>query len=121
MENVYRLKSHTPLEEQELDKLLNDYGKDKDEQILEKIISHTFFLVKSAAKEFGGLKEYDDLVMEGVIGLVTAIETFDRSRGKFYNYAKTCIRNCIRLYLRDEIPYIKRQQAKIFAYIDEKL
>ena len=45
--------------------------------------------------------EFDDLVQEGLIGLLKACNTFEPSKGfKFSSYACTCIRNNILMYLR---------------------
>ena len=40
--------------------------------------------------------EYDDMVQEGLIGLFSAIESFDAGQGaSFSTYAITCINNCM--------------------------
>ncbi len=47
--------------------------------------------------------EYDDLVQEGMIGLMEAAEKFDPERGcRFSALAGVCIENSIRMYLRSQ-------------------
>lgn len=53
--------------------------------------------------------EFDDLVQEGLLGLLKACNTFEPSKGfKFSSYACTCIRNNILMYLRT-----RRRQSKL--------
>ena len=54
-----------------------------------------------AAKYINSPLEYDDIIQEGMIGLLAAIKTFNNSKGaQFKNYAQTCINNYIQTALR---------------------
>jgi RNA polymerase sigma factor (sigma-70 family) len=47
----------------------------------------------------------EDIIQEGMLGLVKAAENFNPEKGKFYNFAITSILNQIRQYFRDELPH----------------
>ena len=54
-----------------------------------------------AAKYINSPLEYDDIIQEGMIGLLAAIKTFNNSKGaQFKTYAQTCINNSIQTALR---------------------
>ena len=54
-----------------------------------------------AAKYINSPLEYDDIIQEGMIGLLAAITTFNNSKGaQFKTYAQTCINNSIQTALR---------------------
>lgn len=54
-----------------------------------------------AAKYINSPLEYDDIIQEGMIGLLAAIKTFNSSKGaQFKTYAQTCINNSIQTALR---------------------
>lgn len=54
-----------------------------------------------AAKYINSPLEYDDIIQEGMIGLLAAIKTFNKSKGaQFKTYAQTCINNSIQTALR---------------------
>lgn len=68
-----------------------------DRRALDELVRHNSRLVVSIAKNYGssGL-QFEDLVQEGSIGLVRAIEKFDLSRGlKLSTYATWWIRQAI--------------------------
>lgn len=52
--------------------------------------------------------EYDDLVSIGTIGLIKAVDTFDKSKKlRFSSYATICIRNEVLMYFRKTNKYAK--------------
>ena len=54
-----------------------------------------------AVKYINSPLEYDDIIQEGMIGLLAAIKTFNYSKGaQFKTYAQTCINNSIQTALR---------------------
>ena len=54
-----------------------------------------------AVKYINSPLEYDDIIQEGMIGLLAAIKTFNNSKGaRFKTYAQTCINNSIQTALR---------------------
>ena len=70
------------------------------------IINHNLRLVLYIAKKYinlcdGGIVEFDDLMMAGMLGLVKGVDTYDISRKvKLSTYVSKCINNEILMYLR---------------------
>ena len=86
-------------------KLIENYQKNKEIEIRNKIVENNLPLVFSIAHKYsrnGGVCcEFDDLVNEGVIGLITAIENFDVKRKTvFSTYATYWIFKGISLNFR---------------------
>ncbi len=101
------------------EKLWEDYKKSGDEEIREYFVRKYAPLVKYVAGRVAvGIPsniDFDDLVSDGVVGLLDAIEKYEPSRGnKFKTYAVTRIRGSIvdGLRERDWIPRSIRQRAK---------
>jgi RNA polymerase sigma-B factor len=69
----------------------------------DRIVCEHLHLVYSVARRFSGLGEsLDDLIQEGAIGLLNAVDMFDPDRGvKFSTYATHLISGQIQHYLRD--------------------
>lgn len=88
--------------------LLEEYKRTKDQRILEEIIEKNSNLVYYWARKFSNYAEpIEDLVQEGYIGLIKAIENYDSKKGEFSHYASICIRGEISHYLRDRISKIR--------------
>jgi len=68
----------------------------------EELIRHNLRLVAHVAKKYYALPgDQDDLISIGTIGLIKAVNTFDRARqARFSTYASRCIENEIRMSLR---------------------
>ena len=70
-----------------------------DETVRDEIIKHNLKLVVSIAKKYTKITKFlsfEDLIMEGNVGLFTAIEKFDISKGfKFSTYATHWIKQAI--------------------------
>lgn len=89
-----------PLGAHELDDLWRSYKASKDPVIQERLAEHYLSLVRSIAvslsRKIGQGVELDDLIADGSLGLLRAIETFDLDRGfKFQTYATTVVRGAI--------------------------
>jgi RNA polymerase primary sigma factor len=84
-------------------------------------------LVRSVARRYRGLGvPFEDLVQEGSIGLMRAVEKFDRSRGlKFSTYAVWWIRSAIVEAVGEgriiRVPPRARQQVAAIARAEEDL
>ena len=77
--------------------LFRKYKEDGDKKAKQKIIEHNLRLVVDIAKRYSnnGI-EFSDLIQEGNIGLMTAVNKFDYKRGfKFSTYATWWIRQAI--------------------------
>lgn len=71
-------------------------AKNGDIEAINSIIKIYFSLISTNAKKYfitGG--EYDDLVQEGMVGLLKAIKYFDSTKSSFTNFALLCIKRQI--------------------------
>ncbi len=67
----------------------------------EKLIEHNMRHVFQIAYNFQNTSyEFEELVPIGTIGLIKSIDTFEKTKGKFFPYANSCIENEILLFLR---------------------
>ena len=64
-----------------------------DEEAKNKLIEHNLRLVAHIIKKYySNIKEQDELISIGTIGLIKAVSTFDYSKGnRFATYASRCI------------------------------
>lgn len=99
--------------------LLDSYLNTRDEALRNEIVLKNMGLVRSCAMALRNMYikfgEVDDVVNEGVIALMEAIETFDPEKGaKFETYASLKIRGAIIDYIRrqDWIPRSVRKFAR---------
>lgn len=71
-----------------------------ENELVEKNMGLVYYLARSFQKSTGGI-EYDDLVQEGMVGLVKAARAFDESKGiLFSTYAWISIKRRILLYIK---------------------
>lgn len=78
-------------------RLFTEYQRTRDPELKERLIRHNLRLVVSIARKYGnwGL-EFLDLIQEGNIGLMLAVDKFEAERGfKFSTYATWWIRQAI--------------------------
>lgn len=135
------------LSREEEHELFQEYNESHSETIRNKIICHNVKLVVAVAKRIiktNKKMEIDDMINEGVIGLIRAIEKFDYTRGyKFSTYAFQWIRQAINrgiantcdtiripVHYTDNLSRIRRQEEQYMmetgkdtvpiAYITEK-
>lgn len=64
------------------------------------IVGDYYNLVIKLAKPYKNLNSYEDLLHEGVLGLLHAISFYDEELGKFPSYARQCIKFSIYSFLR---------------------
>lgn len=110
--------SKLPLLTNEEKEALWDKIEKGDKQAREKFIHGNLRLVLSITKRFAGSHESpDDLFQIGCIGLIKAIDNFDRSVGvKFSTYAVPMIMGEIRRFLRDDSALRVSRSLKDIAY-----
>mgnify|MGYP004628018127 FL=1 len=109
--------------------LFEEYKKTKDEKIKEKLINSNLRLVVSIVKRYVGRGvSFQDLIQEGNIGLITAVEKFDVSMGyKFSTYATWWIRQSatrilgnqsatirIPMHMVEKINLLNRKQSEFY-------
>ncbi len=89
--------------------MLAEYTRTKDVRVRDKIVLQYNNLVESIARRFSGaLEPVEDLAQEGYIGLITAVDLYDASKGvKFSTYATHFVIGQIKHYLRDKGKIIK--------------
>ncbi|MCC6483830.1 MAG: sigma-70 family RNA polymerase sigma factor [Armatimonadetes bacterium] len=97
------------LTEEQILKLLNRYREKRDTRARDRLVTQYTNLVESVGRRFAGAGEpVEDLVQEGYIGLISAVEGFDVSKGvKFSTYATHFVIGQIKHYLRDKGKIIK--------------
>ena len=71
----------------------------------DRLIKHNLRLVAHVTKKYyGGMTEQDDLISIGTIGLIKAVNTYNRSHNsRFATYAAKCIQNEVLMFLRKNI------------------
>jgi len=95
---------------QEVEALVRDYRESGDTVLRDRLISQHLYLVQTVARKFAGLGEsHDDLLQEGAMGLINAVDLYDPERGvQFSTYATHLVEGQIRHYLRDKGKLIKQ-------------
>lgn len=75
------------------------------------LIERNLRLVVHIAKKFSSIKEVEDLISVGTIGLIKGIESFDYTKGtKLATYASRCIENEILMLIRNN----KKNRNEVF-------
>ncbi|HJD00895.1 RNA polymerase sporulation sigma factor SigK [Candidatus Arthromitus sp. SFB-turkey] len=75
------------------------------------LIERNLRLVVHIAKKFSSIKEVEDLISVGTIGLIKGIESFDYTKGtKLATYASRCIENEILMLIRNS----KKNKNEVF-------
>ncbi len=94
-----------PLSAKEEDECLERI-KNGDKEAKEKLINHNMRLVAHVVKKYSGAAETDDLISVGSIGLIKAINTFEKGKGtQLATYTARCIENEILMLLRSNKKY----------------
>ena len=111
---ISRIPMITPEQEVELAQAIHKGGK-KGEQAKEKLILSNLRFVVSVAKQYQNQGvSLSDLIDEGNIGLITAADKFDETRGfKFISYAIWWIRQSILAAIGEYSSIVRRPQSQI--------
>jgi len=102
-------KSKAP-DREAIESLVREYRRTSDAALRNRIISHHLYLVQTVARKFAGLGEsHEDLLQEGAMGLINAVDLYDPNRNvQFSTYATHLVEGQIRHYLRDRGKLIKQ-------------
>ena len=117
MKNIYLTNKN--LSNEEILLLFSNFNKENRKKLIEGNLD----LVYLACTKYNILKDDEDLISVGIIGLINAIDTYDISKD-FNNYALTCIEKEILLYKK----YLKHNNFKfdviekdIFDNIEDRI
>lgn len=104
--------------------MLADFSKLSDKELLSanrsdsgcaaELISRYMRLVFSLAKKYSGCADYEELVSDGMAGLMSAVKNYDEEKGEFAAFAAVCVDNRLKNTVRRSI-----SRAKRLAYEDE--
>lgn len=105
--------------------MIADYQKDGQGELFDQIVRNNIRLVESIAssysKKIGHQMEFDDLVQEGILGLMKAIKKFDPEKGyQFSTYATWWIRQSITRAIVEK-GYIIRVPVHMYETINKVL
>lgn len=114
----------------ELNSLIMQYKETGDKAIKDKIIMSNIRLVPYAVNDLLDnspdlIKYLDDLLQEGLIGLMVALEHFVPEKGAFSTYAIYWIKTYARRYIINSLPQIRipeitlRKKQKVGKFIRE--
>ena len=106
-----------PLEPEQEAACIQELGTTGDSEAKSELIEHNLRLVVYIAKKFDNTGVgVEDLISIGTIGLIKAINTFNRGKNiKLATYASRCIENEILMYLR------RNSKTRMEVSIDEPL
>lgn len=119
LEKIGKYKILNKNREQELAKYIENDGKISNKQEYELVLSNLKLVVSIAKKYIPRLKglDFEDIIQEGNIGLLRAVERYDYSRGyKFSTYATWWIKQSIARAICD-----KNRMIRIPVYAEERL
>ena len=107
-----------PVTNEEILKLLEQINPENKQDILSEIVMKLSYLVHSKIKNHNGKYFYDDLLQEGRLGIIKAVEDFNPERGKnFFKLAVWHIQTKIRRFIDKEIKQglIKEEKNETFS------
>ncbi len=100
--------STTQLLSRERERELLALAKSGDEKAMEELVASNMGLVYEVALKYKGFGDFDDLVGEGVLGLMIAIEKFDLNRSvKLSTYATPWIKLKVSQAARNSLGVVK--------------
>ena len=102
-----------PLSTQEEEQLLQGM-KEGDSSCRNRLIEHNLRLVAHVVKKYSNtMYETDDLISIGTIGLIKAVDSFNREKGiRLANYASRCIENELLMLMRSS----KKQSKEVSLF-----
>lgn len=91
-----------PLSAEEEQAYLVAYHEHGDNEARNKLVEHNLRLVAHIIKKYySSVRDQDDLISIGTIGLMKAVNTFDHTKGvRLATYASRCVENEILMYFR---------------------
>ena len=91
-----------PLTAQQEQEYLVAYHERGDQAARNKLVEHNLRLVAHIIKKYySSVRDQDDLISIGTIGLMKAVNTFDHTKGvRLATYASRCVENEILMYFR---------------------
>ncbi len=91
-----------PLSLKEEQEYLIAYREHGDREARNKLVEHNLRLVAHIIKKYySAVRDQDDLISIGTIGLMKAVDTFDHTKGvRLATYASRCVENEILMYFR---------------------
>ena len=91
-----------PLTAQQEQEYLIAYHERGDQEARNKLVEHNLRLVAHIIKKYySSVRDQDDLISIGTIGLMKAVNTFDYTKGvRLATYASRCVENEILMYFR---------------------
>lgn len=106
-----------------------DYKNLSDSELLEndpsdkgkiaELVARYMKSVIAAAHRYSGAADYDELVSDGMEGLMTAIQSYDPDKGAFSAYSAVCINNKLRNTVKKNIRRTDRLSYNSLEELDE--
>ncbi|WP_026485896.1 sigma-70 family RNA polymerase sigma factor [Caldanaerobius polysaccharolyticus] len=110
------------MQDLDIDKLWHEYEKERTIEVRNQIVLYYLPLVKYVIKRIlinYESSDYDDILNQGILGLIDAVEKYDSSKGvKFETYAVYRIRGEVIDYLR-KMDWMPRSLRKKYKALQE--
>lgn len=97
---------------------MTDFSKFSDKELIcrnhsdsgavAELISRYMKLVFGLSKKYSGCADYEELVSDGMAGLLNAIQSYDDEKGEFSAFAAVCVDNRLKNTVRRSIRRAKR-------------
>lgn len=112
------LARHAPLPPEELTLCIHQYKATGEIECRNRVIeSHLRLVAKNARRFSSSAAQFDDLMLEGTLAVIRALESFDHARGtSFTSYASCAVEHAVRDYARSSsglmrLPSRERRKA----------
>src|SRR6185295_18582623 len=88
--------------------LVHQFVATKNADLRDEIVRQYTGLVERVARKYSGLEPFEDLVQVGYMGLLSALNMFEPSKGvRFNTYATHLVTGSIKHHLRDKAKIIR--------------